>query len=609
MQLAPSSNPPSDPNPFALMFGGATPTAGGPAMPGTPCSLDTGVGFESLLPVEAPMPAATPATTGTVPLDLRGGVPLAFLPAVKNATLPTACEVADVVVALPGEGEADTNGVENPAKPGEVMPKLSPRGARSALRAIAPEVRREIPQNDATEPQPKADASLLVLAGLIPPVPVELAPVELLSVEIETPEEESADIMPDILDDEAPASENGESLVWTKPESHITFALPVRQSRVEHREIPSVEAAGFDAEPEDDKSELTGAPVTASLPKNSDSRALPFSRATLESKPELIATELEPLASRVEVKFGSPLRTNLPLPSSENHATLPANSADQFRAAGEDAAVVLAAEIRPPGALRFGREKIAAAPIENEALPDESIAVPEKTFVTHEWESFTPRRGILGTEDAKSMPTMSAHTFNPPSQSPVSEILPAAVAPVSGLAERIESHNVLTLALDGVRSAHEAVEVVLRTADRLSSLTNKSVRLEFSVGDEKLGVRVELRANEIRTTFHTESAELRGALASEWQSVASSSGQGERTLRILPAQFGGSEQTATNGFSGDASSRHRESPAQPQPDAALEFASAGRNRSSRATRPTTETRSLDTAFAAPGTALHLHTLA
>lgn len=204
---------------------------------------------------------------------------------------------------------------------------------------------------------------------------------------------------------------------------------------------------------------------------------------------------------------------------------------------------------------------------------------------------------------------MPASTSSSPSQQLKHDAAPAMVTATSGLAERVESHNVLALALDGVSSAHEAVEVVLRTADRLSSLVHKSVRLEFAVGGEKLDVRVELRANEVRTTFHTDSAELRGALASEWQSVAASAGQGERTLRILPAQFGASDQNAANAFSGDASSRQREPQHQAQSDASQVFGLGGRGRLGRGSPAAVEAPALDLSFAAPGTALHLHTLA
>ena len=258
---------------------------------------------------------------------------------------------------------------------------------------------------------------------------------------------------------------------------------------------------------------------------------------------------------------------------------------------------------------RRGWEKSAVSRPPGGSEQSEQMNDVVKSFVTTDEPLFAARHSSAGTEVAKPDATMPAPHFSSPTQQLKNDAAPALVAAPSGLAERVESHNVLALALDGVSSAHEAVEVVLRTADRLSSLVHKSVRLEFAVGGEKLDVRVELRANEVLTTFHTESAELRTALASEWQGVTASAGQGERTLRILPAQFGSSEQDAANSFSGDASSRHREPQHQAQPDASLLFGSGVRGRSGRGSRAAAEAPAHDASFAAPGTALHLHTLA
>jgi hypothetical protein len=204
---------------------------------------------------------------------------------------------------------------------------------------------------------------------------------------------------------------------------------------------------------------------------------------------------------------------------------------------------------------------------------------------------------------------MSNSAFSPPPAHPVVAVSSVTVAPAEGLAQRVEPQNVLALALDDVRSAHEAVEVVLRTADRLSSLTHKSVRLEFAVAGERLDVRVELRANEVFTSFHTESADLRVALAHEWQSVAASAGEGDRTLRILPADFSSAGQDLSQSSSGDAYSRQREAAQQQQhaTESAPLFNRSGRG--SRSTRTVAVAPVVDAAFAAPGTALHLHTLA
>ena len=128
------------------------------------------------------------------------------------------------------------------------------------------------------------------------------------------------------------------------------------------------------------------------------------------------------------------------------------------------------------------------------------------------------------------------------------------VAPPFGAAESTE-----------VSSAHAAVEVVLTAVEELASRDQKRVELQFSVGEADLSVRVELHGDEVRTTFRTDSAELRHALAQEWQAVATSS-SADRSVRIVPAIFNAADNSALNAFAGDASSRQRDPHAQSRPD-------------------------------------------
>ena len=110
------------------------------------------------------------------------------------------------------------------------------------------------------------------------------------------------------------------------------------------------------------------------------------------------------------------------------------------------------------------------------------------------------------------------------------------------------------MAVESVSTAHEAVEVVLKTVEQASTQEQKSVSLRFSVGDVDLSVRVELHANQVRTTFRTDSPELRAALSQEWEAISSNT-SGERTLKLVPAFVTASENSSLNSFSGDTSSR------------------------------------------------------
>src|SRR5581483_11633984 len=87
-----------------------------------------------------------------------------------------------------------------------------------------------------------------------------------------------------------------------------------------------------------------------------------------------------------------------------------------------------------------------------------------------------------------------------------------------------------------VSTAHRAVETALEVADRFTAQDRHTVNLQFSVAGQDLAVRVELRADEVRTTFRTDSPELRNALAHEWQSVAGQ-GTSERGLRLVTPTF------------------------------------------------------------------------
>lgn len=127
-------------------------------------------------------------------------------------------------------------------------------------------------------------------------------------------------------------------------------------------------------------------------------------------------------------------------------------------------------------------------------------------------------------------------------------------------------------------AAQRAVEAVLTAVERFSDGERHSVNLSFAMGDTALDVRVELRDDAIHATFHTESPELRQALASQWQAVTGAGDSGERTLRLAAPVFTNqpAAQPAGTNFSsfagGDGSSRQRESASRRSGDDALSVA-------------------------------------
>jgi len=196
-----------------------------------------------------------------------------------------------------------------------------------------------------------------------------------------------------------------------------------------------------------------------------------------------------------------------------------------------------------------------------------------------------------------------------PDQHPVAGYEAIAVAATGGIAARaaeMPRDAAGAQAPEEIRTAHRAVEIVLQTADQLSSRNQRSVNLRFLVGDADLNVRVELRANELRTTFRTDSSELRAALAHEWQFVTAASSAGDRGFRFAPPAFGQNEQPGHTALAGDASSQQRQGQAHRDPSespvhSAPRFNSGA---SPRAATGGTEVRSN-----AGGKSLHLHTLA
>lgn len=155
---------------------------------------------------------------------------------------------------------------------------------------------------------------------------------------------------------------------------------------------------------------------------------------------------------------------------------------------------------------------------------------------------------------------------------PVSEYTEGGVALANGASEQLGE----VTAAPAVSDAHRAVEVVLHAVDRVARREQSAVKLEFSVGDAELVVRVERHANEVRATFRTDSPELRAALAQEWQAVTGAAS--DRGGRASSATFAGLEQAPQESLSGDASSsrQHERQPARShdQPASAPAFARA-----------------------------------
>jgi hypothetical protein len=231
---------------------------------------------------------------------------------------------------------------------------------------------------------------------------------------------------------------------------------------------------------------------------------------------------------------------------------------------------------------------------------------PPRNFVTPNGKQVTSRPQGLGTSVAKLTDAMS-------SAQSTNRSAPADFPPASLVLNRTTETSEVSstspaLTPEATSTAHRAVEAVLTAAHRFSTGERQAVSLQFSVGDADLRVRVEMRADEVRATFRTDSAELRAALSHEWNSTNANAG--ERPFRLATPVFASNDASAFSAASGDQASQQqqqqRESAARQANDPFAAITSRSRvGRDSAAAAPV--------ANAAPraplSTTRHLHTLA
>jgi len=151
-----------------------------------------------------------------------------------------------------------------------------------------------------------------------------------------------------------------------------------------------------------------------------------------------------------------------------------------------------------------------------------------------------------------------------------------------------------------------AVAAVLAAATPFSIADGRTVSLQFSVDGAELDVRVELHAGEVRTTFLTDSPELRSALAREWQTLTLESS--ERMLRLSAPVITSNSDPASGsgGFGGGHSPQQQDTGARQQ---AREFFTPAAARSAFPDEAAEHVPVLARGFVPPPTSRHLHTTA
>jgi hypothetical protein len=300
-------------------------------------------------------------------------------------------------------------------------------------------------------------------------------------------------------------------------------------------------------------------------------------------------------------------------PSSESPAapalTAPAADADWVGSAeSSSAGATDSPATETPGPIRFDnsiptRAEIFAA-LDGKVLAEKKspTGASDKTFLSASGKRVATPETILGTGVANSEPAMPAATLahRPSFVAPLERAADLPVAVAADSPAGLQAAEPATV-------AHRAVEAVLTAVERFSAGDRHAVQLQFSVGGTDLAVRVELRGTEVRTTFRTDSPELRSALAHEWQAAGAESP--DRPGRLAPPVFSANESAAFSQFSGDTTSRQRDARAR-RAEAEEFFSSVtGRPRSAAAASVAGTGLTAPSTRAAAGTALHLSTLA
>lgn len=618
MQLSPST--PSDPNLFALLFStavptpAAAPTAAPAVSPGevdfeelfgpltsTPGAAPeenlTCAGAESLF---APSLTRLPSRVGDQPENAGNAqAPTASLslPTATKVDAPTKSEISESVVST---FAAFTTASEDEHPNGLTSGETHTRhrtASKSAPCGVKPiDAEAKAPANE--------------LAPMVAPLAPDAGPLPILS-----PAPDNREFF-----DPSPGLTAGEGRAERNPDA--VFDVVAKQPRGSGAFISSAPRAdrlidiGGAERPAEHPSHATFAP-SASVAASGNQTSFPIPR------PEIATHDLVSLGAEA------------PLPS-------PDSSASDSSAVGvlsdeasldPQAPAVEAGDFQPTLHPRVGAGQgpMTAANFAANGRASASLArsgseSTKKSFLTASPERVANRSETFGTGVANSGSAMPTRSSTAPLPHPTFEYADAAAAPstpavsselVSAVASvgdhsqapdsAIESASLAAHASE-VSDAHRAVEVVLHAVDRVAERAQSAVNLEFSVGDADLIVRVELQDGEVHTTFRTDSADLRDALAQEWHAVVST--QGERGVRLAPAQFSGSDERPQDSFTGQNSSQqHGRSPA--QRDAQPSFAPAFARSAHAATSPlaSVSTAVPSRALAPAGTAQRLHLFA
>lgn len=154
-------------------------------------------------------------------------------------------------------------------------------------------------------------------------------------------------------------------------------------------------------------------------------------------------------------------------------------------------------------------------------------------------------RGIVNAKVATDMPVVSKNPMRDaapaaPSAGPVAAAELASLSPAGliGLPADTAVAEVVDASALHATDAADAVRQVVDIVHEFRDRDRGSVEVKFDFADDAgLTVRVDLRGDELRTTFRTDSDELRSALGREWQGFAAGLANETRGHRVADPVF------------------------------------------------------------------------
>jgi hypothetical protein len=253
------------------------------------------------------------------------------------------------------------------------------------------------------------------------------------------------------------------------------------------------------------------------------------------------------------------------------------------------------AENLPATRLALRGEKIAAELELTTSAADGLTSLDKKDFLLTDFKSVNAASVSVGTRVAKEMAPM-IFTLTHRAKTAAAELAVGAFTP------SLPSTAAFTSSVDAPAPVATVSETLAAVATAIESLEQRAsgaasrVDLQFQVGGDKLGVRVEWREGTLHTFFRTDSPELRAALALEWQSALPP--VVSRELNVAPPVFGATTDRPLDfGSLNSGHSQDRSAPAPSRAAAPKRSASAAPVVAAAAVSPATHSLSLLHVFA------------